>query len=183
MQRADMMQKAWSQWASLPLRLMIGFGFAYHGYPKLFSSEGHANFQGMLQNIGIPAAGPMSWFVGILEFFGGLALIVGAFVTALSILGVVHQLVALFAVHLPHGFNVINITGMTESGPTFGMPGYELNLLYIASFLALALGGAGALSVDRMLARRRGAAAPRPELAEPEATERAESERPEHVGV
>jgi hypothetical protein len=30
------------------------------------------------------------------------------------------------------------------------MPGYEVNLLYIAGLLALAIGGAGAYSVDRM---------------------------------
>lgn len=177
------MKRAWNEWASLPLRLVIGFGFAYHGYPKVFTSEGHASFLGMLQNIGIPLAGPTSWFVGILEFFGGLALIIGAFVTVISVLGVVHQLVAMFAVHLPHGFNFLNITGMTESGPTFGMPGYEVNLLYIAGFLAIALGGAGALSVDRMLKRRRAASAPRPGHAERRTTDVSESERPQHVGV
>jgi putative oxidoreductase len=36
----------------------------------------------------------------------------------------------------------------------FGPPGYEVNLLYIAGLLVLALGGAGPLSVDRWLATR-----------------------------
>ncbi len=53
---------------------------------------------------------------------------------------------------------------MTESGPTFGMPGFEVNLLYIAGFLALALGGAGAFSVDRMMEERRRRTAPAPEM-------------------
>jgi len=151
------MGKSWSEYASLPLRILLGFGFAYHGFPKLFSSQGHAMFLGMLQNNGVPAAGLASWLVGILEFFGGLLLIAGAFVTVISILGIINMLVAMFTVHLPQGFNFLNITGMSEAGPTFGMPGYEINVLYIAGFLALALAGAGALSVDRWLAERRAA--------------------------
>jgi putative oxidoreductase len=142
-------------YAPLPLRLILGFGFAYHGYPKLFSAEGHEMFVGMLQNIGVPAAGLMSWLVGILEFFGGLALIAGAFVGIIALLGILNMLVAMFTVHLPHGFNFMNMTGMGEAGPTFGMPGYEVNLLYIAGFATLALLGAGAFSVDR--ARAKGA--------------------------
>ena len=134
----------------VPLRLVIGFGFAYHGAPKLFSAEGHAGFTGMLQNLGVPAAGLMSWVVGIIEFFGGLALIAGAFVSIVSILLIVNMLVALFKVHLSQGFNFMHITGMSEGGRTFGMPGYEVSLLYIAGLAALLLGGAGLYSVDRM---------------------------------
>jgi uncharacterized membrane protein YphA (DoxX/SURF4 family) len=36
-----------------------------------------------------------------------------------------------------------------------GPPGYEVNLLYIAGLLALILGGAGPISIDRLLARRK----------------------------
>lgn len=158
------MDKSWSEWAGVPLRLVLGFGFAYHGFPKLFTGQGHDMFVGMLQGIGVPAAGLMSWVVGIVEFFGGLALIAGAFVAIVSILGIVNMLVALFTVHLPNGFNFLNITGMSETGPTFGMPGIEVNLLYIAGFLALALGGAGAISVDRMLQERRRGVAPTSEM-------------------
>ncbi len=41
--------------AALPTRLILGFGFAFHGYGKLFSAEGHAGFVGMLRGIGVPA--------------------------------------------------------------------------------------------------------------------------------
>lgn len=134
---------------------MLGFGFAYHGFPKLFSGQERAAFEGMLPGIGVPAAGLMSWVVGIVEFFGGLALIAGAFVAVVAVLGIIEMLVATFTVHLASGFSFINITGMGESGPIFGMPGYEVTLLYIAGFLTLALAGAGALSVDRWLAAKR----------------------------
>ncbi len=84
---------------------------------------------------------------------GGLALIAGAFIVIFGSLLTIDMLVALFTVHLPQGFNFMHITGMTETGPTFGMPGYEVTLLYIAGLLVLILGGAGALSVDRRRSR------------------------------
>jgi putative oxidoreductase len=141
------------------LRLVLGFGFVYHGFPKLFSAEERAGFVGMLEGIGVPAPGVTSWLVGIVEFGGGLMLLAGAFVAVVAVLGIADMAVAALTVHLPSGFNFLNMTGMTEAGPEFGMPGYEVNLLYIAGFLALLLGGAGAASVDRM---RAGAAARAP---------------------
>jgi putative oxidoreductase len=83
-----------------------------------------------------------------------LALLVGAFVQLAAIPLVVNMLVAMFTVHLPQGFNFINITGITDAGPQFGMPGYEVNLLYIAGLVNLMLGGAGALSVEERMRSR-----------------------------
>lgn len=138
----------WNRWAPIPLRLVLGFGFAYHGFPKL-TSQGHQEFAGMLEGIGVPTPGLMAWGVGIFEIVAGLALIAGAFVALFSLLGIAEMLVAMFAVHWSAGFNFMNVTGATEQGPVFGVPGYEVNLLYIAGFLALALGGAGVWSVDQ----------------------------------
>lgn len=147
------MTKDWSAYGPLALRLVIGIGFLYHGLPKLFTGQGHQMFQGMLEGIGIPAPGLMSWVVAIVEVGGGLALLAGAFTAIAGGLLIVHMLVAMFTVHWPNGFNFLNITGMTDAGPTFGMPGIEVNLLYIAGLLALVLGGPGPLSVDARRAR------------------------------
>ncbi len=65
------------------------------------------------------------------------------------------MLVAMFTVHLAYGFSSIKLMGISGSGPQFGTPGYEVNLLYIAGLLTLVLGGAGPFSVDRVLARRK----------------------------
>ncbi len=135
-------------YAALPLRLILGFGMIYHGFPKL--GGGHDGFAGMLTMIGVPAPGLMAYFVGLVETLGGLALILGAFVAIVSIPLIINMLVAMFTVHLPNGFNFMNITGMGPEGMTFGMPGYEVNLLYIAGLAAIAMMGAGALSVDEM---------------------------------
>ncbi len=106
----------------------------------------------MLRGIGVPAPEATAWTVGAIEFFGGLALIVGAFVGVVALLQIGVMVVALFTVHLGAGFSFMNVIGMGEGGPQFGLPGFEINLLYIAGLSALLLGGAGALSVDRLLA-------------------------------
>ena len=142
------MIKTTIKWAPLPLRMVLGAGMMYHGYPKLFSTQGHQAFEGMLSQIGISAPTILSYLVGVVEFFGGMMLIAGAFVGVVSVFLIVNMLVAAFTVHLPHGFNFLNVTGMTDAGPTFGMPGYEVNLLYMAGLLSLILSGDGALSFD-----------------------------------
>ena len=145
----------WRQWAPLPLRLILGFGFIYHGFPKLSSMAGHDRFASMLQGLALPYPDALAWTAATIEVVGGLALILGVLVAISSALLTINMLAAMWTVHLPHGFSFMNVTGQTESGPTFGMPGYEVNLLYIAGLLALILGGSGAWSLGRRSADRR----------------------------
>lgn len=134
-------------YAPVIARLMLGIGFLYHGLPK-WSAGGHRNLGGLLQTVGIPLPGIMSWVVSVVEVAGGLAMLAGAFVGLAGLLLLIEMLVALFAVHFANGFNFIHITGRGPSGPTYGMPGYEVNLLYIALILVVLLAGAGPWSVD-----------------------------------
>jgi len=143
------MNTKWAAYAPLPLRLILGFGMLYHGIPKFGAA--HEMTTGMFKMAGIPAPSLMVYVSGLVEVLGGLALIAGAFVALASIPLIINMLVALFTVHLPNGFSFIHVTGMDAKGmPIFGMPGYEVNLLYIAGFATLALLGAGAFSVDAM---------------------------------
>ena len=104
--------------------------------------------------MGFPAPALLSWVGVVVEVGGALALLAGAFTTIASLLLLLEMLVAIIKVHGPNGFSFMHITGMTPQGPQFGMPGYEVNLLYIAMLLALALGGAGKWSVDERRAAR-----------------------------
>jgi putative oxidoreductase len=140
-------------WVLLPLRLMVGFGFAAHGYAKL--SRGPENFATILATIGIPQPHLMAWVTSLFEFFGGMSLIAGAFVLPLSFPLAAIMLTALFSVHFQYGFSSIRLKAITASGAQFGPIGYEMNLLYIAALLTLALGGSGTLSLDRYLAMKR----------------------------
>ena len=142
----------WRQWAPLPLRVVIGYGFLAHGWAKL--SRGPAGFAKLLEQIGAPLPEATAWVSTLVEVLGGLAILAGAFVAVVSIPLIVMMLVAMFTVHLRYDFSAINTIGLTADGPQFGPPGYEVNLLYIASLLALNLGGVGRLSIDGLLLPR-----------------------------
>jgi len=134
--------------APVPLRWMIGTAFLIHGYPKLFTADGNQAFMGMLAGIGVPAPGPAAYLIGAFEFFGGILLLLGVGVRVVSFLGAVEMLVAAGLVHASEGFNFIHVTGTTDAGaPQFGLPGYEVNLLYLAGFLSLLISGAGRLGL------------------------------------
>jgi putative oxidoreductase len=141
-----------SQWTPLPLRLVIGFGFMAHGWAKL--TRGPSGFAKMLAQIGAPLPDMTAWVSTLIELLGGLAIFVGAFVEIVSIPLIIMMLVAILTVHLKYGFSSINTIGLTKDGPQFGPPGYDINLLYIAGLIALIISGAGALSIDRLLARK-----------------------------
>ena len=145
-------------WALLPLRLIIGYGFLAHGLAKW--ARGPANFGKLLHYIGAPFPVATAWAVTMLEVFGGLALIMGALVAIVSIPLILSMLVAMFTVQIHYGFSSVNTIGLTPSGPVFGPPGYEINLLYIAGLLALGLAGPTALSLDRWRARALGRGEP-----------------------
>lgn len=145
------MEKTFSSYWAMPLRLLFGIAFVIHGAPKLFSGAERAGFVGMLSQLHVPAAGLAAWLIGILEFFGGLGLIVGLFTAEISILLGIEMLFALFLVHLPHGFSFVQVLGMTPEGPRFGLPGIEVNLMYIGGLLSLFIGGPGPVSIDERL--------------------------------
>jgi putative oxidoreductase len=141
-------------WALVPLRLVVGFGFAAHGYAKL--ARGPESFAAILHVMGIPAPGLMAWATSLLEFLGGTSVMLGAFVLPLSLPLTVVMLTAMFGVHLRYGFSSIRLQAFSASGAVFGPVGYELNLLYVAALLVLALCGPSPLSVDRWLWNRKG---------------------------
>lgn len=134
--------------AILPLRLMIGFGFAAHGYAKL--SRGPETFAVVLAGLGVPHPNLMSWMTTLIELFGGVSLMAGAFVIPLSVPLAVIMLTAMFSVHLQYGFSSIKLRAVTASGAEFGPPGYELNLLYLSGLLTLVISEPGKFSIDNL---------------------------------
>ena len=143
----------WGQWVPLPLRLIIGFGFMAHGWAKL--SRGPSGFAKLLAQIGAPLPEATAWVSTFVELLGGLAIFVGAFVEVVSVPLIVMMLVAMFTVHLKYGFSSVNTIGLTEDGPQFGPPGLRGQPPVYRRPVSLILGGAGALSIDRLLSRRR----------------------------
>jgi uncharacterized membrane protein YphA (DoxX/SURF4 family) len=96
-----------ARWAPLPLRLIVGFGFMQHGFSKL--SRGSDAFVAILHALGVPAPHFMALFTILIEILGGLAVMLGAFVTLVSLPMAALLLVAIFTVHLPYGFSSIKL--------------------------------------------------------------------------
>src|SRR6185436_10935823 len=110
-----------------PVRLAVGVGFLAHGLAKW--NRGPEKFAGLLRYIGTPFPVPTAWAVTLLEVFGGLAILAGAFVLIVSLPLIATMLVAMFTIHVHYGFSSIQTIGLTPSGPVFGPPGYEVNVL------------------------------------------------------
>ena len=146
-----------SRWAPIPLRLIVGYGFMQHGFAKY--SKGPDAFAAILHAIGVPAPHLMAWLTILIEFFGGLAVLLGALVPIVSLPMAAILLVAMFTVHLPYGFSSIRLRSVTAGKAQFGPPGYECDLLYIAGILTLVLGGPGPLA---LVGRSRSEAQSRP---------------------
>jgi putative oxidoreductase len=142
-----------ARWAPLPLRLIVGYGFAAHGFAKLL--RGPDNFTGLLHAMGVPMPYLFAWITILTEIVGGIFVIIGAFIPLVSAPMAVVLLVTIFTVHLQFGFSSIKLLEITPSGAHFGQPGYETDLLYLACIVALVIGGSGPPSVDEWLLRRR----------------------------
>jgi putative oxidoreductase len=141
-----------TRWAAIPLRLIVGSGFMEHGFAKL--SRGPETFAGILHAIGVPAPHLMAWLTILTELVGGLAVLLGAFVSLVSLPLAALLFVAIFTVHLPYGFSSIKLISLTAGRAQFGPPGYEVDLLYLACLAALVLAGSGPLAGDDYLRKK-----------------------------
>lgn len=125
----------------LLLRVVTGIVFTAHGAQKLFV-YGFKGVSGAFAGMGIPMAHITGPAVGLVEFFGGLALIVGL-LTRLAGFGLtVTMLGAIFLVHLSAGFFLPN--------------GYEFALTLAGVAATLAFTGAGRYSADAAIGARTG---------------------------
>ncbi len=116
------------------LRILAGFLFIAHGAQKLF---------GFLAPPGAPTPSFLSQMGigGVLEFVGGILLLLGLFTrpTAFILSGM--MAVAYFQMHAPQGFWPLQNRG-------------ELAVLYCFLFLFFAVAGGGVWSLDRLIGRR-----------------------------
>jgi putative oxidoreductase len=135
-----------ARWAPLLLRLMVGFGFMEHGFAKL--TKGPDEFATILHALGVPAPHTMAWLTIAIEIGGGLAVLLGEFVTLAALPMAVVLLVAMFTVHLPYGFSSIKLISVNAAGAQFGPPGYECDLLYLICLASLALTGPGPVGME-----------------------------------
>ncbi len=119
---------------SLILRLAVGTLFIVHGYPKLTAAQ-RAQGGAWMKTMGMPAA--MVSFGGVVEFFGGLALILGILTPIVAALSALWMLSTTWF-------------AMSKMKKKY-VGGYEIDVTLFLAALALALLGSGIYSIDHLL--------------------------------
>jgi len=113
------------------LRLILGAVFIAHGHPKLFKSG--AKSVEFFNSQGIKPAKFLVIVVGVVEFFGGILLIIGLFTQVVAALLAFIMFVAIVRTKLKSGF----------------VGGYEFNLTLMIIALSLMFLGAGFFAIDK----------------------------------
>ena len=130
--------------AALVLRVPVGIILVAHGAQKLFGWFGGYGLEGtgqFMSSLGLEPGYLMALLAGSAEFFGGLALILGLLTRPAALVSAFTMVVALFSAHIGNGLFMSN-------------NGYEYALTLLAATLALAIQGAGTLSLDSALRNR-----------------------------
>ena len=137
-------------------RIILAAVFLGHGTQKMFGWFGGLGFSRTLdvfhQTMGIPE--PLTVMAMVAEVFGGLGLLVGL-LTRVAAAGV---LVVMLVAPLANGLYVRFFMNWQGRNPG---EGFEYHLLAIALILVILVHGAGALSLDRVIALK-GSAVPDP---------------------
>jgi putative oxidoreductase len=117
-------------YAPLVLRLALASVFIYHGFPKLFGAkEQTVQF---FESVGIKPGKFWVLVVGLVEFGGGILLVLGLWVQLVSVLIILDMLVAIWKVKFKMGFG----------------NGWEFDFVLIAMAISLLVLGPGAYSID-----------------------------------
>ena len=119
------------------LRITVGAIFLTHGWQKIHALGFHG-VAGFFANIGIPLPLFAAIVVTLVEFLGGIALILGLATRWASLLLAFDMVGAMYFVHWKNGFYMSH-------------GGYEYALTLLAACIALMLNGAGALGIDSLL--------------------------------
>jgi len=125
----------------------LGVVFIAHGGQKVFGWFGgpglKATIQTFQQYMKVPPAATV--MAALIEFLGGLAMLVGVLARPAAAGIIIVMLVAIVKVHGRHGF-FMNFSNTPGKGH-----GVEFNFVLIAMALSILIGGAGALSIDCLL--------------------------------
>ena len=121
------------------MRFCVGIIIIPHGYTKLFQG-GVGGAAGMIAKLGLQPATGWAYFVGGVEFFGGILLAIGLLTRLAAVALVIEFAVIVFAVKFASGFFAFK-------------NGFEFELLLGLLCLAIVFGGGGKLSVDSAIGK------------------------------
>jgi len=121
------------------MRLCVGAIIVPHGYTKLFQGA-VSPAAGMIAKLGLEPAVAWAYFVGAVEFFGGILLAIGLLTRLCAAALVIEFAVIVFAVKFSIGFFAFK-------------GGFELELLLGLLCLGIFFKGGGRFSVDHAIGK------------------------------
>ncbi|MET0555979.1 MAG: DoxX family protein [Vicinamibacteria bacterium] len=137
---------------ALLLLRMAGLGLALHGLPKLLAlAAGQTGFVQGVAKLGFPVPIAFAWAAALGECVGGMLVALGLFARVAAGVAGFTMVVAAFLGHHAHGhlLHALRIRRVSEETlKAWGNP--EMALLYLSAMAAVALMGAGALSLDAL---------------------------------
>jgi putative oxidoreductase len=137
--------------ALLVLRL-AGLGLALHGLPKVLGfAAGQTGFVTGVAKLGFPVPIVFAWAAALGECVGGVLVALGLFARWAAGVAALTMAVAALLGHHAHGhlLHALRIRRVSEETlKAWGNP--EMALLYLTAMVAVALMGAGALSLDAL---------------------------------
>jgi len=113
------------------VRLVLGMTFLFHGFDKF--QAGLGNIADYFVSHGLPEF--LAYVVCAIEFFGGIAMILGIGIRIVSVLFSIVMLGAIFTVKISAGF----------------IGGLELDVMLLAVSIQLAISGSTFLSLDQYI--------------------------------
>lgn len=128
----DHVSGRFEEWTLSAFRIVTGFLFWQHGAQKLLGMFGGFGPEG-----GTAELFSLMGLAGVLEFFGGILIVLGLFTRPVAIVLSGQMAVAYFWAHLPNGFWPIQNGG-------------EKAAFYAFAYLYLAVRGPGSVSVDHV---------------------------------
>jgi putative oxidoreductase len=142
---------AYSDLASLVIRVLVGVLMIIHGYPKGFVKEARQQMIPMMQSVGVPRAG--FEVAAILEFFGGLFLLLGLLTRLIAIFFVIYMIATttLYLTKLAYAPIPMGAFEQQYKQTKGYLKGWELDTVIIASSVALMVLGGGVISLDALL--------------------------------
>lgn len=131
-------------WALLLLRIGLGITLLVHGYPKLFGA-GPAAFARYLRVNHFPAPLVSSWFMAIVEVVGGAAVVAGIQTTWAGWAAALERVFIAWFFKMERGVGFVAARGV----------GWEFDFVLLCMAIAVALLGAGAVTLEAILKSRR----------------------------
>ncbi|HEX4411233.1 MAG TPA: DoxX family protein [Xanthobacteraceae bacterium] len=137
----------WTDVALTLNRIAVGAFFMHSGYHKLFNAERHRTFVDELKALRVPALGFNQWWVPLVEFSAGVAVLIGL-LAPLAALGL---LVIIIVAMITSGRQRVALYKPIDRGDRIDDWLYLPETLYAFMLIVIISAGAGPYSLDALV--------------------------------